>query len=91
MRFEWDEDKRRSNLRRHGFDFVGAESVFANDSVTILDDRFDYGENRFLTFGMLQGRMVSIVHTENEDAIRIISVRKATKHEKEIYYSEIKD
>jgi uncharacterized protein len=91
MRFEWDEAKRRSNLQRHGFDFVGVESVFADDAVTIWDDRFTYGENRFLTLGMIQGRVVAIVHTESDEVIRIISVRKASKNEEEIYYSEIKN
>jgi len=53
MRFEWDEAKRRSNLHRHGIDFADAESVFAGETVTFLDDRFEYGETRFLTFGLL--------------------------------------
>lgn len=56
MRFEWDEAKRQSNLQRHGFDFVGVERIFATDALTFLDDRFDYGEIRFLTFGILNGR-----------------------------------
>ena len=53
MRFEWDDAKRRSNLLKHGFDFVGIAEVFEGDTVTILDDRFDYGEKRFITLGTL--------------------------------------
>jgi uncharacterized DUF497 family protein len=51
MRFEWDEAKRRSNIIRHGFDFIDAEKVLEDATVTVLDSRFDYGEVRFLTFG----------------------------------------
>ena len=91
MRFEWDEAKRLSNIQRHGFDFVGIESAFTDYPFTILDDRFNYEENRFVTFGMFQGRVVAIVHTETDDVTRIISVRKASKNEEELYYKEIKD
>jgi uncharacterized protein len=90
MRFEWDEDKRLSNLRRHGFDFLRVGEVFAGDAFTLLDNRFDYGEIRFLTVGMLDGRVVAIAHTETDEVCRIISVRKASKDEEEIYYKESK-
>ena len=46
--------------------------------MTVEDDRFDYGEERFVTFGLLQGHVVAVVHTESENYIRIISARKAT-------------
>jgi uncharacterized DUF497 family protein len=78
---EWDEAKRHSNIQRHGIDFMGIESVFAGRTVTILDDRFDYGETRFITLGLLSGRVVVIAHTETHEVMRIISVRKATKNE----------
>jgi hypothetical protein len=54
MKFEWDEEKRLSNIEKHGFDFVGVEKVFEGETATILDDRFDYGEERFVTFGHLK-------------------------------------
>ena len=91
MRFEWDEAKRRSNINRHGFDFVEVERIFASDIFTLLDDRFDYGEIRFLTLGILNGTVVAVAHTETDEVTRIISVRKARKNEEEIYYNEIKD
>ena len=69
MRFEWDEAKRQSNLRKHEIDFVGIEEVFAAQTITIRDDRFDYGEERFITLGLLKGRLVVITHTETEEAI----------------------
>jgi uncharacterized DUF497 family protein len=56
MRFEWDETKRRSNIRQHGIDFADVKRVFGAETITFLDNRFDYGETRFLTFGLLWGR-----------------------------------
>lgn len=91
MRFEWDESKRQTNLRQHGLDFSGVESIFAGETLTVLDDRFDYGEIRFLTLGILNGRVVALAHTETDEVARIISLRKASKSEEEIYYQEIKD
>lgn len=89
MRFEWDEQKRLANLKRHGFDFIGVEAVFDGDRYTILDNRFDYGEKRFVTIGILKGRVVAVVYTDIDEIIRIISIRKATKNEQQKYYKEI--
>ena len=89
MEFAWDEAKRKSNLRNHGIDFFGIEQVFEGEIITILDGRFDYGEERFVTFGLLDGRVVAIAHTETDEVIRIISVRKATKNEESSYFKEI--
>jgi len=63
MRFEWDEAKRRENIKRHRIDFVNVEQIFIGETITFLDDRLDYGEERFLTFGLLRGEVVAIVHT----------------------------
>jgi uncharacterized DUF497 family protein len=89
MRFEWDETKRRANLRQHGLDFLAVERIFAGVTITALDDRFDYGEIRFLTIGVLNGRVVAVTHTETVDLIRVISLRKASRREEESYYKEI--
>lgn len=91
MEFDWDENKRKANLRNHGIDFVGIDELFEGETVTILDDRFDYGEQRFVTFGMLEDRVVAVAHTETDDRIRVISMRKATKNEEKSYYKEIRD
>ena len=91
MRFEWDETKRELNILKHGIDFIDAEEVFDGETVTILDDQFDYGEERFITLGLLEGRVVVIVHTETDDIIRVISARKATKNEEISYFKEIAD
>jgi len=91
MRFEWDEAKRQSNIKYHGFDFVDVEVVLAGETVTILDDWYDYREPRFLTFGLLWGRPVAIVHTETNEVIRVISFRKASRNEEEFYFKEIRN
>lgn len=89
MRYTWDNTKRKSNLKKHWLDFADAEIVFEGLTLTIPDNRFDYGEDRFITFGMLDGVIVIIAHTERGDETRIISLRKATKHEEIIYFKTI--
>ena len=91
MRFEWNEAKRRTNIRKHGIDFVGIDQVFDGVTLTIEDTRLDYGETRFVTLGLLEGRVVVVAHTEHNDAIRIISVRKATQYEETNYFKKIAD
>lgn len=93
MRFEWDEVKRRSNLRYHEIDFVAVvkERIFEGETFTRMDDRFDYGERRFLTLGLLKGKVVAIAHTQTDEVIRLISVRKASKNEEDIYFKEVKN
>jgi uncharacterized DUF497 family protein len=84
MRFSWDEKKRRSNLRDQGLDFVDAPGVFEGPTFTFEDDRFAYGERRFVTLGFLAYIAVSIVHLETSSRIHVISFRKATRHEEVI-------
>jgi uncharacterized DUF497 family protein len=88
-KFEWDETKRKSNIKKHGIDFVDAPAIFDGYTLTIEDDRHDYGEERFVTFGLLGSRVVAVVHTESEKLIRIISIRKATNYEEKEYFSQI--
>jgi uncharacterized DUF497 family protein len=89
VQYEWDEAKRQSNIQKHGIDFIGIENVFAGETVTILDDRIDYGETRFVTVGLLNGLALVVTHTETDEVIRIIS--KATKNEQIRYFKEIAD
>jgi uncharacterized protein len=91
MRFEWDEAKRRLNIKRHGLDFVDVMKVFDVETVTLVDDRYEYGESRFLTLGLLSGIVFAISHTETDEVIRIISARKAEKDEEITYFKEIRD
>ena len=58
MTYEWGDAKNRSNFAKHGLDFADAELVFAGPCVTFVDNRFDYGEERFVTLGLLAGRPV---------------------------------
>jgi uncharacterized protein len=65
--------------------------VLEGDTLTVEDNRYDYGEQRFVTFGLLQGLVVAIVHSDRNDSIRIISARKATRYEQKIYFEEVFD
>jgi uncharacterized DUF497 family protein len=89
MEFTWSEAKRAANLKTHGLDFIDAPLVFDGLTFTFEDDRFSYGEQRFVTLGLLAGVPVSVVHTESEHEIRVISFRKATNREAQIYFSQI--
>jgi uncharacterized DUF497 family protein len=89
MRFTWSESKRKLNIQTHSLDFVDAPRVFDGPTFTFEDDRFDYSEQRFVTLGLLDGLVVSIVHTESTQQIRVISFRKATKHEQAIYFKNL--
>jgi hypothetical protein len=89
MRFTWSDAKRKRNVEQHGLDFVDAPRVFDGPTYTYEDDRFDYSEQRFVTLGILDEFVVSIVHTETSRVIRIISLRKATKHEQAIFFKNI--
>jgi uncharacterized protein len=87
--FEWDEAKNRSNLVKHGLDFGDAEKVFAGPSITFVDDRFDYGEERLITLSVLAGRVVVIAHAPRSEDTRIISMRKANRREQKIYQKRL--
>lgn len=91
MRFVWSERKRSVNLKKHGLDFVDVQVVFEGLTYTYEDDRFAYGEERFITLGLLAGVPVSIAHTEAHDEIRVISFRKATTREAKAFFNEVKD
>ena len=93
MQYEWDEAKLNGNptFRSTESTSLGSRGCFAGETVTIPDDRFDYGETRFVTLGLLSGRVVVIAHTETDEVIRIISVRKAPKNEEISYFKEIAD
>jgi uncharacterized DUF497 family protein len=89
--FAWDEAKRRLNLRKHGIDFSDADKIFRGLTFTAEDDRGNYGERRFMTLGLLDDQVVSVTHTERDEDIRIISIRKATRHEARFYFTQVTD
>lgn len=88
-RFVWDEAKRQSTLKNRGLDFADAEAVFAGPTLTFEDERLDYGEQRFVTMGLLGQKVVVIVHTETEQEIRVISMREASKNEQRLFFRNI--
>ncbi len=86
MRYSFDSAKRAANLKKHGLDLADAQKVIeSGQTVTFEDRRFNYGEQRFVTLGPLDKTLVAIVTAETEDHIRIISMRKADRHEQTIY------
>jgi uncharacterized protein len=91
VEFDWDEDKRQLNLKKHGLDFRDAYLVFEEETYTEIDERFNYEEKRYYTIGLLKGTTVVIAHTETLDVIRIISLRRAKKHEEELYFKTVRN
>jgi uncharacterized protein len=92
VNFEWDEDKNQENIRKHGLDFADAWEIFEAPMRTALDARADYGEDRWAGIGFLGNRIVVVVFTRRgEDMIRIISLRKALKHERKKFEEALRD
>lgn len=92
MRFEWDAEKNRANITKHGLDFADAGEIFAAPMLIALDERGDYGEDRWMALGLLKSWVVVVVYTERgEDAILIISLRKALTHERLRYEQALRD
>jgi uncharacterized protein len=90
LEFEWHEAKAEANFFAHGVSFDLAKTVF-NDPFAIerLDDREDYGEERFVMIGMAEGNVLLFVaYTEREERIRIISARRTTQNEQEDYFRQ---
>jgi hypothetical protein len=82
VRISFDPAKRASTLKARGLDFADAAIVFAGPALTLLDDRRDYGEPRYLTYGLLDGRLVAVVWTPRGADRHIISMRKCNAREK---------
>jgi hypothetical protein len=87
LKFEWDPDKAVSNARKHRVSFEEAASVFGDPlAYTFEDPDHSIGEERMLTFGVSSmGRLLVVVHVERGEVLRIISARKATRHERHLY------
>ncbi len=88
--FEWHAAKAESNLRDHGVSFELAKTVFKDPfAIERLDDREDYGEERFVIIGIAEGHVLLFVaYTEREQRLRIISARRATQHEQDDYFRQ---
>lgn len=89
MKFEWDDNKEQKNIAKHGIDFGTAILVFGDDNrIEMYDAKHSLEEDRYITMGEINGyvMVLYVVYTERNDAIRIISARRATQREKEAYY-----
>jgi uncharacterized DUF497 family protein len=90
--FEWDENKNRENIRKHGLDFAEVWEVFEGPVRVNLDTRANYGEDRWTGIGLLGNRMVIVNFTlRGSQTRRIISLRKASRHERKKFEEEITD
>ena len=85
MPIEFDTTKRATTLATRGLDMARAEEVLAGATLTVEDDRLDYGEERFITIGFLDGAMVILVWTPRDGTHRIISMRQANERERTLY------
>jgi uncharacterized protein len=85
MDISCDPEKRKLTLQNRGLDKAQAADVFSGNTITIADDRKDYGEERFITIGHLENRMVILVWTPREKTRRIISMRKENDREQALY------
>lgn len=88
LEFEWDEEKAKVNLAKHCVSFLTAAAIFANEILERIDDRQDYGEIRWIALGRVDTEVYRVVFTwRDENLIRIISAQKASRDEREIYFS----
>lgn len=89
LEFEWDEEKAVENLRKHGVSFELATLAFRDPlAVEWIDEREDYGEERTILLGMADGTILVVVYTERGERLRLISARRATRHEQDFYHRE---
>lgn len=91
MRYEWNPDKDKANLKKHGISFNEACQIFEADVFTWIDNREDYNETRKISIGSLDGEIIIVVvHTDRNGITRIISARPAKMKERRLYNEHIK-
>ncbi len=90
LRFEWDDAKAARNVADHGVSFEAATLVFDDPfGLEWRDDREDYGEERYVILGIVDGRLLYVAYAMRGETIRIISARGAEPHERRRYHEEI--
>lgn len=89
MDIMYDPQKRAKTLAERGLDFEDAVEVFARPTIDVVDDRWDYGEIRWVSYGLLRDRMVALVWTARGEGRHIISMRKANDREKKAYQQDL--
>jgi hypothetical protein len=85
MGYQWDPKKNDANEAKHGVSFLTAVAIFKNPVLERLDNRRDYHENRFIALGKAYEDVLCVVYTHRNGDIRLISARRASRHEREIY------
>jgi len=88
MRIEWDQGKNEANFQKHGLWLDDAWAVFEGPMTIRVDDRKSYGETRYAALGCLENTIVFLVYTIRDDAVRMISMRRANRRERKIYEAE---
>jgi uncharacterized DUF497 family protein len=86
VEFEWDETKNRKNRRKHRVNLESAKKLFVNPILERVDNRKDYGEERLVALGEIEGIVFVVTYTTTETGIHVISMRKALKYEQKKYY-----
>src|ERR1700694_3711827 len=88
--FEWDENKRRSNVDKHGIDFGDAIEAFYDPAAYTFLSPYPADERRYVTIGLMRGALIAVISTRRGDAVRIISARAARRNERQMYGAETK-
>ena len=88
---EFDPAKDDINRAKHGVSLASATGFDWKSALEREDDRFDYGEIRFVAIGLIETRLYVMVFTEvaDDEAVRVISLRRAEKHETRFYYDQV--
>lgn len=86
MKLEWDEAKRQRTLQTRGLDFADVMQIEWETAISFDDDREDYGEERWVCLGLLRGQWVVVAYTFRGDALRVISMRKASRRERRMIH-----
>jgi uncharacterized DUF497 family protein len=85
MRFEWYEQKRLENLRKHGIDLVDAKEIWQGAVLEVPSAQQEHGEQRHIAYGVLDGRIIAVVFTWRGESRRLISARRARRYERQNY------
>jgi uncharacterized DUF497 family protein len=89
MRYEWDAAKAAANRKKHGMDFASVQDLDWDTALIVADERFDYGEARWLALGRIKSQLVSLAFTLRGDRIRVISLRRASRKERALYDEQV--
>lgn len=87
--FEWDDNKRRGNVKKHGIDFIGAKEIWAGDVLEVPSQRDVHGEKRYIAYGRLGNTVIAVVYTWRGKTRRIISARRARDYERDAYQDAV--